>query len=204
MGWFKKLTKFYDPKTYGIGDKKTGKEVWDLENLNELGFHGPTGHIGFGSPLWAYNQYTQDPNVKALSERAEDDFNKDYRGQYMQQANVGIDNQLASIGQALAGRGGGGFGSAIGMGAQARSGALLGALGQAEAARIGAQGRLSDVTTERFNVLNQIMSGTLGNTQANLAYKGQKAAASASGLAGVYGMLGGIFGGDLFSKDKGD
>jgi len=186
--WKEEFYKGYDK--YGdVGTQYYGTpQEWSYKYRKGYGFN-------VGEPEWMFSQYARDPMVEALSQRVTEDFGKDYRGQYMQQANVGIDQQIASIGQALAGRGGGGFGSAIGMGAQARSGALLGALGQAEAARIGAQDRFGSFLTDRYNILNQIMGGHLGQVQGALAYKGQKAGAEAAETSAVYGMIGQILGG---------
>lgn len=112
------------------------------------------------------------------------------------------DIQARDISQSMAGRGGG-IGSSLTLGAQARSQAATQGMAQGGALDLqqytsdidrytseftvqeAERSQLLDALTFKYNLLNQIMGGHLGQEQTMLGYKGQREMAKAQKFAGA-------------------
>lgn len=129
----------------------------------------PAPTSGVGTPQWMYEQFQNDPNMQMLFEQLATGAKKDYGALYKGAARSAADAQTRRITDALAARGGGALAPSLMLGGSLRTDAELEGLTASQAAQQNAQSSLLSGLGFKFNILNQIMGGQLGQVQSGIA-----------------------------------
>lgn len=174
----------------GSGKGGVASGIWGKSTSGEGG-NEPI--VGVGTPEWLWKAYREDPEMQALMDRANKIHDQDYQGLFQGAARQGADTQSRSLSNALAARGGGQLGSALGIGSQARVGAETQGLMAGLGAEQQSQDMMLDALTQRYNVLSQIMGGKLGFSTAQLQYKASQEASQNQLWGQVAGAASNVF-----------
>ena len=146
-----------------------------------------------------------DPLLQQLSEGAlkgqQEILNMDFLGLGKTAATRQADVSAQGIRGSLAGRGGGGLGTAVGVGAQSRVGAgTQGMLAGLEAQKgysdvlAQSQNLLAQALVNKYNLLTQLYAKQMGVTAPYLGFQGQLASGQMAGLSNIWGSALGGFG----------
>lgn len=217
MSWFKKHIGAITGAVLGGPAGAAAGYLYDkrFNKYQEEG-NAPTGvpQPEVGSPEWYNMQFENDPLVKQLMEGINQkyDITAPELGTGLTQQMLGVgqrqaDIQAGDISSALASRGGGGIGSALAMGAQARASAATNSMAagiQADLSKYASdldkytaeftvreseRDQLMDALTFKYNILTQIMSGKQQGQATLLDYKARREMAKATKTAGYANLV---------------
>ena len=198
-------------------EKKTGRNQQPIQE-----------QFNVGTPQWLNQTMENDPFLKQLFDRTGESFpgqvpelGTDLTQQMMGVGQAQANQAAQGVSNSLAGRGGG-IGSSLAIGAQARASAATQGVGQGiqadmqrfsqEIGKFQAQhdvyqadrDQLLNALTFKYNMLNQIMGGNLGKEQANLQFVASKERSDAQRDIGMFQAVASAFGGTRGGRGGGN